>query len=194
MGAAAAEVLLAQMCARSHVAPKRLEAPGPSADELALIFRAAAQAPDHGRIRPWRFIVVPNDQREALGHAFVQALQARDANASPAELAKAYDKAFRAPCLVLTVVSHTPSEPQVPVHERLISLGCAIQNMLLMAQALSMGSGITSGQAMNAPSIRELFKLQEHEEGICYVAFGHASAHKARRQRPEILNFVTVLT
>jgi nitroreductase len=194
MGGAAAEVLLAQMCARSHVAPKRLEAPGPNADELERIFKAAAQAPDHGRIQPWRFIVVPSNMREALGHAFAQALQARDINASPAELATAYDKAFRAPCLVLAVVSHTPYEPQVPVHERLISLGCAIQNMLLMAQALSMGSGITSGQAMNAPSIRQLFKLQEHEEGICYVAFGHASAHKARRQRPEILNFVTVLT
>jgi nitroreductase len=183
MGAAAAEVLLAQMCARSHVAPKRLEAPGPNADELALIFRAAAQAPDHGRIQPWRFIVVPSNQREALGHAFTQALQARDANASPAELATAYDKAFRAPCLVLAVVSHTPSEPQVPVHERLISLGCAIQNMLLMAQALSIGSGITSGQAMNARSIRELFKLQEHEEGICYVAFGQVHAHKPQRPR-----------
>ena len=183
MGAAAAEVLLAQMCARSHVAPKRLEAPGPNADELALIFKAAAQAPDHGRIQPWRFIVVPSNMREALGHAFVQALQARDANASPAELAKAYDKAFRAPCLILAVISHTPSEPQVPVHERLISLGCAIQNMLLMAQALSIGSGITSGQAMNARSIRELFKLQEHEEGICYVAFGQVHAHKPQRPR-----------
>jgi len=191
MSAAAAEVLLAQMCARSHVAPKRLDAPGPSADELTLIFKAAAQAPDHGRIQPWRFIVVPSNQREALGHAFVQALQARDANASPAELATAYDKAFRAPCLMLAVVSRAPSEPQVPVHERLISLGCAIQNMLLMAQALSMGSGITSGQAMNAPSIRELFKLQEHEEGICYVAFGHVSTHKDKRQRPDASVFVT---
>jgi nitroreductase len=190
MGATAAKVLLAQMCARSHVAPKRLEVPGPSADELELIFKAAAQAPDHGRIQPWRFIVVPPKQREALGRAFVQALQARDANASTAELETAYDKAFRAPCLMLAVVSHASSEPQVPVHERLISLGCAIQNMLLMAQALSIGSGITSGQSMNAPSIRQLFKLQEHEEGICYVAFGQVSTHKAKRQRPNTSVFV----
>ncbi len=194
MGAAAAEVLLAQMCARSHVAPKRLEAPGPSADELERIFKAAAQAPDHGRIHPWRFIVVPSNQREALGHAFTQALQARDGKASPVELATAYDKAFRAPCLMLAVVSHAPSEPQVPVHERLISLGCAIQNMLLMAQALSIGSGITSGQSMNAPSIRELFKLQEHEEGVCYVAFGHISTHKAKRPRVDASGLVSTLT
>ena len=187
MGAAAAEVLLAQMCARSHVAPKRLEAPGPSTDELALIFKAAAQAPDHGRIKPWRFILVPLNQREALGKAFVQALQARDTNASPAELATAYEKAFRAPCLMLAVVSHAPSEPQVPVHERLISLGCAIQNMLLMSQTLSIGSGITSGQAMNAESIRKLFKLGKQEEGICYLALGRVSSHKVKRSRADAL-------
>jgi len=189
----AAEVLLAHMRARSHVAPKRLEAPGPNADALNLIFSAAAQAPDHGRIRPWRFIVVPQDKREALGHAFVQALQARDTNASQTELNTAYEKAFRAPCLVLAVLSHTPSEPQVPVPERLISLGCAIQNMLLMAQALSIGSGITSGQAMNAASIRELFKLNPDEESICYLAFGHVKAHKAKRQRPNASTFVSSL-
>jgi len=189
----AAEVLLAHMRARSHVAPKRLEAPGPNADALNLIFSAAAQAPDHGRIRPWRFIVVPQDKREALGHAFVQALQARDANASPAELNIAYEKAFRAPCLVLAVLSHNPSEPQVPAPERLISLGCAIQNMLLMAQALSIGSGITSGQAMNALSIRELFKLHTDEDCVCYLAFGHVMAQKPQRTRSEPRSFVSVL-
>ncbi|BDU52671.1 nitroreductase family protein [Limnohabitans sp. INBF002] len=189
----AAEVLLAHMRARSHVAPKRLEAPGPNADALNLIFSAAAQAPDHGRIRPWRFIVVPQDKREALGHAFVQALQTRDAHASPAEMNIAYEKAFRAPCLVLAVLSHAPSEPQVPAHERLISLGAAIQNMVLMAQTLAIGSGITSGQSMNASSIRDLFKLDADETCICYVAFGHVSRHKPQRKRSEPTAFVSVL-
>jgi nitroreductase len=62
----AAKALLAQMCARSHVAPKRLEVPGPTTDELNLIFNAAAQAPDHGNIQPWRFILVPQEKRAAL--------------------------------------------------------------------------------------------------------------------------------
>jgi len=189
----AAELLLAHMRARSHVAPKRLEAPGPNADALNLMFSAAAQAPDHGRIRPWRFIVIPQEKREALGQAFVQALQARDAKASQAELNIAYDKAFRAPCLVLAVLSHVPSEPQVPTHERLVSLGCAIQNMLLMAQTLAIGSGITSGQSMNASSIRELFKLHIDEECVCYLAFGHVTAYKPQRTRSEPAAFVSVL-
>jgi nitroreductase len=86
MSKAAAEALLAQMCARGHVAPKRLETPGPTTDELNLIFNAAAQAPDHGNIQPWRFILIPEEKRAALGKAFLQALQERDANASEAKL------------------------------------------------------------------------------------------------------------
>jgi nitroreductase len=193
MESAAAAQLFAHMRDRSHVAPKRLEGPGPSAQELDRLFEAAAQAPDHGRIRPWRFIVVPVDKRAELGQAFAQALLARDAHASPEALERAHAKAFRAPCLMLAVVSHTPSEPLVPLQERLISLGCAIQNMLLMAQALSLGSGITSGQAMHAASVRELFKLRDDEEAVCYLAFGRVVSHKPPRRRMAIAEFVSSL-
>lgn len=190
----AAKALLALMRARSHVAPKRLVAPGPTAEALHLIFTAAAQAPDHGSIRPWRFIVVPQEKREVLGQAFMQALQARDVNASKAELTAAYEKAFRAPCLVLGVLNHAPSQPQVPISERLISLGCAIQNMVLIAEAMSIGSGITSGQAMCAPSIRELFRLKPDEECICYIAFGQVSNRKPKRLRPDSIDIASTLS
>jgi len=189
----AAHVLLAQMRARTHVAPKRLSGLGPNADELNLIFSAASHAPDHGRIQPWRFIVVPPEKRENLGQAFVQALHIRDPQADQTARDAAYDKAFRAPCLMLAVVNHTPSEPDVPLQERLVSLGCAIQNMLLMAQALSIGSGITSGQSMNASSLRRLFQLTDTEQGICFLNFGHVTSHKAARPRAAPETFVSTL-
>jgi nitroreductase len=191
MSKAAAEALLAQMCARAHVAPKRLEAPGPTTDELNLIFTAAAQAPDHGNIQPWRFILVPQEKRAALGQAFLQALQERDANASKAELNFAFEKAFRTPCLILAVVDHGPTEPQVPAHERQIALGCAIQNMLLMAQALSIGSGITSGQAMNSRFVREVFRLTPNEEAMYYLTFGQVTTYKSKRKRSDVSEIVS---
>ncbi|WP_333842729.1 nitroreductase family protein [Limnohabitans sp.] len=187
----AAKALLAQMCARSHVAPKRLVAPGPTAEELDLIFTAAAQAPDHGNIQPWRFILVPQEKRAALGQAFLQALQERDANASKAERNFAFEKAFRAPCLILAVVDHGPTEPQVPVHERQIALGCAIQNMLLMAQTLSIGSGITSGQAMNSHFVREVFRLTPNEEAMCFLTFGQVTTYKSKRKRSDVSEIVS---
>jgi nitroreductase len=191
MSKAAAEALLGQMCASAHVAPKRLEAPGPTTDELNLIFTAAAQAPNHGNIQPWRFILVPQEKRAALGQAFLQALQERDANATKAELNIAFEKAFRAPCLILAIVNHGHTEPQIAAHERQISLGCAIQNMLLMAQTLSIGSGITSGQAMNSRFVREIFRLTPDEEAMCYLAFGQVMTYKTKRKRADVSEIVS---
>ena len=179
------------MCARSHVAPKRLVVPGPTAKELDLIFTAAAQAPDHGNIQPWRFILVPQEKRVALGQAFMHSLQERDANASETELNISYEKAFRAPCLILAVVNQGPTEPEIPNHERQIALGCAIQNMLLMAQALSIGSGITSGQAMNSRFVREVFRLTPNEEAMCYLTFGQVIAYKSKRKRSNVSEIVS---
>ena len=181
------------MCARSHVAPKRLVAPGPTAEELDLIFTAAAQAPDHGSIRPWRFILVPKEKRAELGQAFMHALQERDANASETELNISYEKAFRAPCLILAVVNQGPTKPEIPKQERQIALGCAIQNMLLMAQALSIGSGITSGQAMNSRFVREIFRLTSTEQAMCYLTFGQVTAFKSKRKRVSASEIVSIM-
>jgi nitroreductase len=185
--------LLLQMTARRNVAPKRLLEPGPTEEQLNLIFRAASNAPDHGRLQPWRFILVPQNKRAELGNAFVNALQNRDQSSSQEQMDAAYEKAFRAPCLMIAVISSFPSKPLIPLSERLISLGCAIQNMLLVAETLSVGSGITSGQAMNSQCIRDLFSLTEYEEGICFINFGTVSSHKAARPRAQSTNFVTSL-
>jgi nitroreductase len=185
--------LLQHLAARQNVAPKRLVPPGPTDAQLKLIFTAASHAPDHGRLQPWRFILVPATQRALLGQAFVTALEQRDAHPSNEQREAAYEKAFRAPCLMLAVINATPSDPMVPLTERLISLGCAIQNMLLMAETLSIGSGITSGQAMNAPSIRALFELTADEEGVCFINFGTVSARKPPRTRATPESFVSSL-
>jgi nitroreductase len=138
-------------------------------------------------------VLVPSHKREDLGQAFVQALQMRDIQAGPAQLQAAYEKAFRAPCLMLGVLDTAPVQAEIETSERLISLGCAVQNMLLMAQTLGLGSGITSGKAMNAPSLRSLFQLTEHEQGVCFLNFGTVSTTKPARSRPVVEEFVSSL-
>ena len=192
-----AHALLRSLQQRSHVAPKRLVAPGPDATQRALLFEAAATAPDHGQIRPWRLIEVTPARRPDLGNAFVQALLERDAAATEMQIAAAFEKALRAPLLLLAVVSNAPqgegNAPFIPPAERLISLGCAIQNMLLMAEAMDMGSGITSGQAMQSHSVRDLFKLSDHEDAICFVSVGTVAARKPPRERPPYHPLVSTL-
>ena len=74
---------------RRTVLPKRLAAPGPDAMQLQRILGAAAAAPDHGELLPWRFVIVPDTARTALADAFAQALRERDGTATEEQLAQA---------------------------------------------------------------------------------------------------------
>ena len=185
--------LLSLINSRQNVAPKRLVVPGPSQQQLEKIFCAAVTAPDHGLLQPWRFILIPKHKRDELGTAFVHALKERDMNASQVQIDLAYTKAFRAPCVMICVLSNKVSQPHIPKNERLISLGCAIQNMLLMAQSMSIGCGITSGQAINSAPMKELFQLSSHEEGICFLNFGTVKEYKPKRPIPNPLSFFSSL-
>lgn len=181
---------------RNNVSPKRLVAPGPDAVQLQTILEAACAAPDHGQLRPWRLVLVPAHKRPLLAQAFEAALCERDPHSTVEQREMAREKAFRAPVLVLAVVRlgtqadalSDPGDASVagtPVHdnERLVALGCAIQNVLLSAHAHGFGSGLTSGQAMHSQALRTLFALADHEQAVCCVNIGTVSQHKPRAMR-----------
>lgn len=191
---------------RTNVSPKRLVAPGPDAAQLQTILEAACAAPDHGQLRPWRLVLVPADKRALLAQAFEDALLERDAHSSAEQREMAREKAFRAPVLVLAVVrlgtqADAADEPGdasatgTPVHdnERLLALGCAIQNVLLSAHAHGFGSGLTSGQAMHSQALRTLFALAPHEQAVCCINLGTVSKHKPRSDRPGLAGYLSTL-
>jgi nitroreductase len=180
------------LAARRHVSLRRLAAPGPDAAALQEIFQAAAQAPDHGLLLPWRFILVPDERRQDLSDVFVEALLERDPLAGKEACEAAAGKAFHAPCLVTAVLVDKTSAG-IPVSEKLVSLGCAIQNMLIVAQALGFGSGLASGAAMNVAGMRGLLRLAPYEQAVCFIGFGTGSAARAPRERPAPHRFVSHL-
>ena len=179
---------------RQTILPKRLMAPGPEADQLSLILEAARHAPDHGQLLPWRFVVIPNAARAALGKAFADALRERDAAALPEQLQQAHDKALRAPLLLMLVVEDKRGDVEIGLLERVVSAGCAVQNMLLMATALGFGSALTSGKALTSSSLRNLFELNAHEHAICFLSVGTVLRGKAARVRPTSAQYVTYLS
>jgi cobalt/nickel transport system ATP-binding protein len=185
-----AQVLIAS---RHNISPKRLIEPGPDAAQLATLFEAAAAAPDHGEITPWRFVIVPAARRALLAQAFAQALADRDPAATPEQIETAREKAHRAPLLILAVARLGAADPDIPAAERLVSLGCAIQNMLLAAHAMGFGCGLTGGQALGSPQVRELFALADGETAVCCVNVGTAVTHKPGRVRPDATAFVSSL-
>ena len=197
MGAAAplppAADLQALLQTRQTILPKRLAEPGPNAAELQQIVSAAAHAPDHGQLLPWRLVHVPQALRPPLAEVFAASLQERDAAATPAQVAQAREKAYRSPVLMLLVVDGLCGDPGIDLYERLISAGCAVQNMLLMATALGFGSALTSGKALKSTGLRRLFGLQEGEHALCFVSLGTVLSRKSARARPGPTDYLRTL-
>ena len=188
-----ATLTAALMQSRQTILPKRLIAPGPDASQLAMILNAAASAPDHGQLLPWRFVIVPPAARADLAEVFGAALMDRDAAASPEQQAQAREKAHRAPLLMLVVVDGERGDPDVDLFERMVSTGCALQNMLLMATALGYGSALTSGKALKSGGLRALFGLRPAEHALCFVSVGTVQSRKIARLRPLPADFVSTL-
>lgn len=193
---------------RQNVSPRRLLEPGPSPQQLQDILGTAGAAPDHGKLMPWRFVVVPHHQRERLASAFGQALLDRDPGATAAQVESAREKAHRAPFLMLAIArlaepAAPGAEPRIPAAdvgdtevsdaERLVSLGCAIQNMVLSAHAAGLGTGLTSGQALASPQLRTLFGLQATEQAVCCINIGTVTQHRPVRLRPRVSDYVSEL-
>jgi nitroreductase len=169
---------------RQNVAPRWLREPGPSADQLERLLEVAAAAPDHGQLAPWRFVFIPESGRQRLGEVFRDILLERDGGATPEQLSQASEKALRAPCLLLAISDLGPRPAPIPAAERLVSLGCAIQNMLLLARAMGYASGLSSGQALTSKVFHSAFALAAHEQAICFVSFGTAARTRPIRRRP----------
>ena len=169
---------------RQHVSPKRLIAPGPNSAQKKQILDAAGAAPDHGRVTPWHFYEISQESRQLLGEMFANALLERDTNALQTQLEEAKEKAFRGPLLLLVTVDLCNQFDHIPEFEKMISAGCAIQNVLLMSNALGFGSGLSSGKAISSNSLKTLFHLSEHEKPVCFITIGTISRHKPNLQRP----------
>ena len=175
---------------RQHIGPKHLQAPGPDEAVLRQLFAAAAAAPDHGRLRPWRFVVLGDAARATLGQAFVDALLARDPEALPSQQEDARRKAFRGPTLILAIVDLRADDPDVPDIERVVSLGCALQNLLLAAHVRGFGSGLSSGRALNSEALRTAMGVAYGEQAVCFVSLGTPSRQRPVRERPTVDDFV----
>lgn len=171
---------------RQHVSPKRLVAPGPNLAQKLEILSAAGAAPDHGKITPWHFYEVSPNSRCLLGQLFADALIERDPTASPIQIDEAKQKAFRGPLLLLATAKLNNALDNIPKQEKLISAGCAIQNVLLIANALGFGSGLSSGKALYSQKMRELFSLKDKEEPLCFITIGTISTHKPNKKRPDV--------
>jgi len=178
---------------RQHISPKRLGDPGPNPEQVEKILTAAGAAPDHGQLTPWRVVIIPPQRRHLLAEAFADALVERDSEATEAQKREAREKAYRGPFLVMTIARLDPELGPAHPQERLISAGCAVQNMLLAAHAMGFGAGLSSGRALYSQRMRRLFELAEDEQPLCFMTVGTVTRGKSARARPAMGDYTSTL-
>lgn len=164
--------LLEAILARRSLSPRLLELPEPSREQLTLMLRASAAAPDHKKLRPFRFILIPEHKRASLAQAFRDAKHERDPGSSEDDLDRAANKAFRGPMLLALVVRTIRDHPRVSVIDQMISAGAAVENFLLAAQALGFGGCLRSGTSATSRTVREALHLDGSEDLAAFIILG----------------------
>lgn len=153
----------------------RLCEPAPTEQQLEIMYRAALRAPDHGQIRPWRFLTIAGEGRKELGEIYAGALLQQNPAASDEQLKRMRSMPLRAPML-LVVIACVQQHPKVPEYEQLIAAGCAAHGLLLAAQAQGLGAFWRSGEMADNTHVASQLGLTANERVIGYVYVGTPAA------------------
>ncbi|TBU73438.1 NAD(P)H nitroreductase [Pseudomonas daroniae] len=155
----------------NRVSVPRLVEPAPTAAQREQLFRAALRAPDHGQLRPWRFLTIEGEARHALGKLYAEALAAKSAEVSEEALAKARNMPLRAPLLVV-VIARVQEHPKVPAQEQVLAAGCAAHGILLAAHAQGIGAVWRTGELSHDRHVDAGLGLAANERIVGYLYLG----------------------
>ncbi len=151
----AGDELLGLLALRYSVGPKYLAPPGPSAEQWARAAELASRAPDHGGLRPFRFVVVGDSQREALAALFAKGALQRGQGAEEVERARA--RACNGPGLAALVAHVRDDIPDVPAHEQWLCVGAALMNFMNALHLMGFGAKALSGASVSDPAVAGAF-------------------------------------
>lgn len=152
----------------SRVSSPRLAEPVPSRQQLELMFKCAVRAPDHGRLKPWRFVVLQERALTALGEVFVDTLDTDD----EIKRERLRSKPLRAPMIVVVIAKLDPDHIKIPVWEQQVAAGIAAQHIQLAAHDLGFGCMWRTGAITEAPQVRNHLNLAETEQIIGFLYMG----------------------
>ena len=145
----------------------------PDKDTLATVLQAAVRAPDHGRLRPWRFMLVEGNQRRKLGELLAASALRRVPGLSEGDLQRERDKAMRAPLIIIVACRIVPGT-KVPAIEQMLAAGAAAQNILLALHALGYAAAWKTGEAAYDTAVKKAlgFAADDHIIGFVYTGGG----------------------
>ncbi len=168
--------------------------PDPIPRELVeQLLSAAAQAPNHYKLRPWRFVVVQGAARARLGQVFAELLRAQQPDIPPAALEKESAKALRAPLLIAVGVERS-DDPRSKAEENLCAAAAACENLLLAAHALGLEGVWRTGAPVLAPEVKSFLGLDPAQPLIALLYLGYPAGElPSAPQRPSFADRTTWL-
>lgn len=178
---------------RRSVVARNLTDPGPSDSELESILRSALRVPDHGRLYPWRFVVIKGDNRAKFGKALGEAFRAANDDAIDELVEVEEERPLRAP-LIIAVISRVTREHKIPEWEQILSSGAACQNILHAAHASGYAAQwITEWPAYDA-NVKKALGAGDADRIAGFVYIGTAKEPPDERQRAGLEDVVSEWT
>lgn len=176
--------LLSLLQTRRSPKPQTMTGPGPDKAELEEMLATAIRVPDHGKLHPWRIVVVADDQRDALAALLRRALSEEDPDATIAHHNKEEEFAHYGGALVV-LISAPVEGHKIPVWEQQLSCGAVGMNLLLSATALGYVAGWVTGWRAYSPRVTSAFcKPGERIAGFIFI--GQSGVELEERPRPEV--------
>ncbi len=169
----------------------KLVSPGPDQEALDRMFQSALRAPDHGRLRPWRFVVVPEEKRERFGELMAASMRRREPEASADMLQRERDKALRAPVIVV-VAAQIHRGHKIPEIEQLASAAAATENIMLAANALGFGAMWKTGAPAYDASVKQALGLDPDNDIVGFLYIGTQVGSGSPAMRPVTRDLVSV--
>ena len=175
----------------SRTSARKLQEPGPSREELETIFNCALRAPDHGRLRPWRFVAIANEQRRHFGALMCDLMRSRNPAISVEALQRERDKVMRAP-VIIVVGARINKNVKIPEVEQLLSAGAAAQNIMLAAHALGYGAMWKTGAPAYDDAVKRALGLEPTDAIVAFIYLGTYAKSAPLAQRACSGDFVSV--
>ena len=169
---------------RRSAKPRDIVGPAPTPGDMERILAIAVRVPDHGKLTPWRFITVADDQRDVLAKLLRRALDEEDPNALPAHYEKAEQFAHNHGALVV-LVSAAVDDHKIPVWEQQLSCGAAGMNLVMAAHALGYVAGWVTGWQAYSERVRTAF-CGPGERIAGFIFIGHPGQELVERPRPPV--------
>lgn len=182
--------MLEFLSTRRSVLARELATPGPSETELSRLLEIAARVPDHGRLEPWRFIILTGEDRMVAGERLARIAASREPEIGPARLEAERTRFGHAP-VVVCVVSRAGAHPKIPEWEQVLSAGAVCQTLLIAAGAMGYGAQWITGWCAYDPEALDVLGVGEGERVAGFVHIGTAGERPADRPRPRLDTIVT---